>query len=269
VRIIETADDELVRTVTVNNNRQNSMSPAALRSNDAVQIRLEQRFKDRRILYQRQEGAFDAIWATNPDLLEDEYENTQGNWVDIHELARAIAAAQGKVSWALRPNDLFESDKAYETCFDEKRSLNSIVFLTFLQNLHDVVGLVLKKDLNLAPKAGGPKPARFLYQTICLLTRYLAREDMGEFVAAWGTRLYGRQGVLREEIRKILNSPKSRIRAELGAKFMTLEAGDADSINDAFEKCQKELKLRDNIDPFATFRDLDETTQVEEQDDAA
>lgn len=269
VRIIETSDEDLVRTVTVNNNRQNSMSPAALRSNDAVQIRLEQRFKDRRILYQRQEGAFDAIWATNPDLLEDEYENTQGNWVDIHELARALAAAMGKVSWALHPNDLFESDKAYEACFDEKKTLNSIVFLTFLQNLHDIVGLVLKKDLNLAPKAGGPKPPRFLYQTICLLTRYLAREDMADFVAEWGTRLYGRQGVFREEIRKILNSPKSRIRAEIAAKFMTLDSGDAESIADAFEKCQKELKLRENVDPFAAFKDLDETTPASEQEDAA
>lgn len=267
VRIIETGNEDLVRKVTVNNNRQNSMSSAALRANEAVQIRLEQRFKDRGILYERQAGALDAILGSNPDLLEDEYENAQGNSVDIHELARAIAASLGKVSWALHPNDLFESDKAYESSFDEKRTLGSIVFLTFLQNLHDVMGLVLKKDLNLAPKAEGPKPTRFLYQTICLLTRYLAREDMGEFVAEWGTKLYGRHGQLREEIRKILNSPKSRIRAEIAGNFMTLEHGDSETINAAFEKCQKNLKLRENTDPFAAFAELDENTPVFDDDE--
>lgn len=165
--------------------------------------------------------------------------------------------------WALHPNDIFESDKAYESSFDEKRTLRSIVFLTFLQNLHDVMDLVLKKDLNLTPKAEGPKPARFLYQTICLLTRYLAREDMGEFVAEWGTKLYGRHGPLREEIRKILNSQKSRIRTEIAGNFMNLEDGKSETINAAFEKCQKNLKLGEGIDPFATFAELDENTSVE------
>ena len=37
---VVTGDDELVRTITVNNNRQNAMTAAALRSNDPVQIRL-------------------------------------------------------------------------------------------------------------------------------------------------------------------------------------------------------------------------------------
>ena len=111
-------------------------------------------------------------------------------------------------------------------------------------------------------RSDGPKPARFVYQSICLLTRYLAREDMGDFVAKWGTKLHGRKGQLREEIRKILNSPKSRIRTEIAWNFMTLEFGDSETINLAFEKCQKNLKLRENIDPFAAFAELDENTSV-------
>ena len=107
IRIIETASDELLRAITVNNNRQNSMSPSALRSNDPVQIRLEQRFKNRQMFYQRQEGAFDNFWAMQPELLEDEYENTRGTWIDIRELARSIAAASGEIGIALRPNDLW------------------------------------------------------------------------------------------------------------------------------------------------------------------
>lgn len=256
IRIIETLDAELVRTITVNNNRQNSMSSAALRANDEVQIRLENRFKKCGIFYERQEGAYDAIWATNPDLLEDEYVNAQGKWVDIHDLARAIAASRGNVIWAQRPDDLFESDDIYGKVFDERRTLRSVVFLTFLQNLHDVVGLVLKMDLNLTPKADGPKPTRFLYETICVLTRYLAREGMGEFVAEWGTKLYGRNGQFRKEVRRILNSQKSRMRVEFAATFMTLERGA--STTEAFERCQKNLKLGEDFDPFAIFAELDE-----------
>ena len=256
IRIIETGDGELVRTITVNNNRQNAMSPAALRANDEVQIRIEKRFKNRGIFYQRQEGALDAIKQDKPQLLEDEYVNSQGNCVDIDDLACAIAASRGNVIWAQRPKDLFESDNAYGAVFDEKRTLRSVVFLTFLQNLHDVVGLVLKMDLKLAPKTDGPKPTRFRYETICLLTRYLAREGNGEFVVEWGTKLYGRKEPFREEIRKILNSTKSRIRVEFNAAFMTLERGT--STTEAFEKCQKNLKLGEDIDPFAIFAELDE-----------
>jgi len=258
VRIIETTDDELVRAVTVNNNRQNAMSPAALRSNDRVQIRLEQRFKERGIVYQRQEGAFDNIWATRPELLEDEYENTQGTWVDIHDIARAIAGAAGEISLALHPNDLFESDAAYERCFDEATRLRSIVFLTFLQNLHDVMGLVLKKDLNLTPKVSGPKPSRLIYHTICLLTRYLAKEGMHRFVAECGARLRYRDKAFREEIRKILNSHSSGIRSAIAKTFMTLESGEANEVNSAFDECKSSLRLKDGIDPFKAFSDLDE-----------
>ncbi len=262
VRIIETADDLLIRSVTVNNNRQNAMSPAALRSNDPVQIRLEQRFKERRILYQRQEGAFENVWAMQPELLEDEYENTQGTCVDIHEIARAIAASAGEISLALHPNDLFESDAAYERCFNEKTRLRSIAYLTFLQNLHDVVGLVLKKDLNLEAKGDGPTPSRFMYHTICLLVRHLAKQREHDFVATWGARLHHQDKAFREEIRRILNSSNSGIRGEIDRRFMTLESGKPSEVNTAFEKCKKVLHLQDGIEPFETFADLDDTVPV-------
>ena len=87
---------------------------------------------------------------------------------------------------------------------------------------------------------------------------------MQDFVVKWGTKLQGRNGVFRDEIRKILNSPKSRIRSEIASNFMTLESGDTESLSDAFTKCQKELKLKDSIDPFVAFCRLDETTPVDE-----
>ena len=266
LRVIETADEDLVRAITVNNNRQNAMSPAALRANDPLQLRIEHRFKERRILYERQEGAFEYLWATQPDVLEDEFENTLGRYVNIHDIARAIAAVSGKVGLANHPNDLFESDTAYDSCFDEKRRLRSVVFLVFLQNLHDVMGLVLRKDLKLAPVAGGPKPARLLYHAICLLARYLAREKDIEFVSDWGRQLHGRDKSFREEIRKIMNSNKSGIRSEISRQFMTLESTKADDVNGAFERCKKVLGLKDGIDPFATFGNLDTEVPVVVED---
>ncbi len=267
VRVIETGDAELIRIVTVNNNRQNAMSAAALRANDPVQIRLEERFKDRRILYERQEGRFDDLWATRPELLEDEYENTGNAFVDISDIARAISAASGDVGLAMHVNDLFESDSAYERCFNEKRNLRSIVFLTFLQNLHDVVGLVLKKDLGLEPRPGAPKPSRCMYHVICLLARHLAKEKMHDFVGQWGSRLYHRDGDFREAIRKLLNSQKSGIRTEVNRHFMTLESGGVKDLNEALARTASALRLKDNIDPFSVFADLDEQVPVTDDDD--
>ncbi len=258
IRIVETRDDELIRSITVNNNRQNAMSPAALRSNNSVQIRLEQRFRDRHIFYQRQEGAFDNIWAMQPELLEDEYENTQGKCVDIRDIARAIAAAAGETRLALHPNDLFESDAAYQRCFNEATRLRSIAFLTFLHNLHGIIGLVLKKDLSLEPREGGPKASYFVFHAICLLVRYLAREGMHDFVVHWGSQVYGRDKDFREAIRGILNAYKSGIRREIQNGLLSLESTDTGKMNTAFERCKKALKLTDGIDPFQEFARLDQ-----------
>jgi AIPR protein len=261
LRIIETSDDDLVRSITVNTNRQNEMSPASLRANEPVQLRLESRFKEREIFYQRQLGALESIVMMQPELLEDIFKNTPPHAaVDINDLARAIAATAGEISLALRPNQLFESDAAYSRCFNEKTRLRSIIFLTFLQNLHAVVGLVLKKDLKLEPKEqGGPKPSRFVYHTICLLARHLAKERMHDFVTEWGQKLYASNKDLREAIRSILNSHASGIRSHLAKTFMALPAkARADDVNAAFKDCESTLQLKDNINPFETFANLDD-----------
>jgi len=269
IRVIETSDDELVRTVTVNNNRQNSMSPAALRSNDPVQIRLETRFQERKIVYQRQEGAFDTLASGQPEAFTEDYENTRGTWIDIVDIARAIAAASGDVGLAQHPNDIFESDAAYERFFDEERRLGSLVFLTFLQNLHDNLGVILKRDLNLSPKYTGPKPTRVFYHTLCLFCRHLAKERDIEFVLNYGDRLYPKDRTFREEVAKRLRSQRSGIRNELSAQFMSLQSSDASEIQAAFERCESRLKLKNNVDPFDVFADLDSRTLSADEEDVA
>lgn len=265
LRIIETRDEDLVRTITVNNNRQNAISFAALRANDPVQIRLEERFKDVGIFYERQTGAFDNLEATSPEVLEDEYERSRGRCVDMTELARALAATAGEIGIANRPNELFESDAAYARCFSEKKRLLSVTLLTFLQNVDDVIGVILKRDLNLSPQSAGPRPSRLKYHVICLLMRFLAREKQAEFITEYGTALFGKHQEFRDALTTELKSKRSGIRDALARNFMKLKDADAASINAAFERTQKELKLQDNIDPFAVFADLDEHRYREEE----
>jgi hypothetical protein len=131
-----------------------------------------------------------------------------------------------------------------------------------LQNLHDVVGLVLKKDLSLEPKEGGPKPYRLTYHVICLIARHLAKEEMHEWVAKWGAQLHYRDGAFREAVRKLLNSQRPGIRAELARRFMTLESGGANELREAFERSTTTLRLKDNINPFDVFAELDDRVPV-------
>lgn len=254
VKIIETRKDDVVRTVTINNNRQNAISYAALRANDPVQLELQERFRRRKVFYERQEGAYAAVEATSPEVLEDEYEHTRGSCVEIVDLARSIAAAAGEVSLAEHPEDLFESETAYDRCFSQKR-ISSVVFLTFLQNLHDVVGVILKKDLNLVPVGGGPSPSYLKYRTMCLVVRYLAKQNDRDFIENYGVQLGGDSQNFRDDVRKLIK--RSGIRKELGDRFMTLDSREARLLDEAFERAQNVLRLRVNIDPFESFRELD------------
>jgi hypothetical protein len=68
-------------------------------------------------------------------------------------------------------------------------------------------------------------------------------------------------------VAETINSPRSRIRTEIGANLMTLESSDNEAMGQAFERCQKDLKLKDNIDPFATFAELDEGVDVDEENE--
>ena len=261
LRVIETSAPEIIRTVTINNNRQNAMSVSAFRANDPVQLELEERFRKVRIYYQRQEGAFQNIEMATPELLEEEYENSRGDYVDMVDLARCLAAAAGEVSRAEHPGDLFESDSAYNQCFSEKR-VRSVAFLVFLQNLDDILGVILKRDLNLNPKGGGPRPARLKYYALCLCVRYLAKGGLQDTVREFGGSLQGRKLAFRAAIARILRSKTSGIRDDLSKRFMSLDSSDATTIKDAWERCQNALHLKKNIDVYEAFSavQLDESS---------
>jgi len=260
LRILCTKDDDLTRSVTINNNRQNAISYAALRANDPVQIQLEERFKKARIFYERQEGAYASLEDSNPEIIEEEYANTRGKLVNIVDLARSIAAAAGEIYYAKHPSDLFEIDAAYNRVFSGKR-LASLVLLTFLQNLHDVISLVLKKDLDLEQDGKGPKPGSLGYYAMCLLLRHLAKQREYDVIVEFGNSLWGRNEQFRGEVTLLLDNRHSGIKGALKEKFLTLEDSRADSLNGAFSRAEASLRLRNDIDVFEIFKNLDEAGQ--------
>ncbi len=260
VRVTMTRDENLIRTITINNNRQNTISPSALRANEPDQLDLQARFRRFKIFYERQEGAFKTIQDTDSI---GEFENTSNRCVNIVHLARSLAAIAGGTdlfNYAYHPNHIFEREQAYKRCFSSKR-LASVTFLIFLQNLHDVLPLVLKKDLNLVPYEGAPKPGRLAFCTMCLLCRYLAREKRRELVVEYGQALWGKNKKFRDEIGSYLGNRRSRIKSVLDEKFMTLSDGSTESLKTAFGRAEAVLRLGAQIDPFEAFKDLNEWNQ--------
>src|SRR5262249_55610832 len=149
----------------------------------------------------------------------------------IVDLARSLSAVAGGTdlfNYAHHPNDIFESDQVYERCFSPKR-LVSVTFLIFLQNLHDVLPMVLKRDLNLEQDEGAPKPGRLAFFAMCLLCRYLAREDKHKLVVEYGRSLWGRNKAFRDDIASYLGNRLSHIKGAIEEKFMTLSDGSAES----------------------------------------
>jgi hypothetical protein len=267
VRVTMTRDEALIRTITINNNRQNTISPSALRANDPEQLQLQERFRRFKIFYERQEGAFESIQDTNPDVLIDKFEHTGTRCVNIVDLARSLSAVAGGTdlfNYAHHPNDIFESEQVYKRCFSTKR-LACVTFLVFLQNLHDILPIVLKRDLNLEPGEGAPKPGRLTFFTMCLLSRYLARENKGNFVLEYGRTLWGRNRTFRDEIASYLGNRRSQIKSAVEEKFMTLSDGSAESLKTALGRSEALLRLGGQIDPFEAFKDLDDWK--EEQDE--
>jgi hypothetical protein len=48
---------------------------------------------------------------------------------------------------------------------------------------------------------------------------------------------------------------------------MSLESGGMNEMNEAFAKCETALRLRDTIDPFTVFAELDDVAPVAANDE--
>lgn len=142
-RVVSSADDEFVTTVTLNNNRQNPVQPWALRANDFIQRQLHDAFRtELGIFYERQQNAFESY---TPEQLE-EMEITNPRCIELQRLALTFLASEGHVERMSKLKEVFENDNYYREAFDERRlkaNLRHVVLCYKIrQRLSSIVRLI-------------------------------------------------------------------------------------------------------------------------------
>ncbi|WP_437665373.1 AIPR family protein [Sorangium sp. So ce1182] len=207
IRVIRTTDEELVREITVSNNRQNAIRPSGFRANDPVQLRLGDRLKQRGIFYERQESAFENLKRSSPKTLEDDYPHSFDAPLRMEELAQALAlmSEHTALSVASKVADLFETP-VYERLFADE-NLEHLDLLVFATNVLRNVHLALKDTKEKSARLDPMVPARFRYLATRALVRWIVKHD-SELVAAFGAEVMVRAGPrhpFRERLRKLIS----------------------------------------------------------------
>jgi hypothetical protein len=211
MRIVVTADEDLVRRVTVSNNRQTAIRPSAFRANDPLQLRLAERFREIGVYYERQEGAFMNLMRSEPAQMEEEYRNSPNRPLLMEEVAQVIAIVGDRpaLSVAAKVSDLFD-DKIYEHLFSDKHTAN-LKILLFLRNMFSVMHLVLKDLKERSSRLEGLPQSRFRYPITKLLARYVAKYEPG-LVAEFGDVVMAHAGPrdpLRNRLEKLCTAQNS------------------------------------------------------------
>lgn len=208
LRVVQTTEEELVRKITVSNNRQTAIRPSAFRANDPVQLRLAEQLRHMGIYYERQEDAFQNLRRSDPRTLETDYANSFNAPLTMEELAQTIAVVsiEPALSVASKLSDLFE-DPLYGRLFSERR-LRSMHLLVFLSNLLRCVHLSLKDTRENFSRLEPMSPSRFRYPVARALGRWIVKNEP-EVVAEFGEEIVARPGSshpLRGKLRKLLSS---------------------------------------------------------------
>ena len=115
-RIIQSKDEEFVKRVTINNNRQNPIMPWNLRANDLVQISFEEMFAKLGIYYERRENAY-------RNIMEEDIEGTldsEKGVIEVRKLAQTVLAARGQIDRISEMKDVFEGETWYRDTFREQ-----------------------------------------------------------------------------------------------------------------------------------------------------
>ena len=114
-RIIRSSDEDFLKRVTINNNRQNPIMPWNLRANHVVQIQFEELFGKMGIYYERRENAYKNL--TDEDL---EAIGTERGVIEIRKFAQTLLAMQGQIDRISEIKDVFENDSWYNDTFKER-----------------------------------------------------------------------------------------------------------------------------------------------------
>jgi hypothetical protein len=115
-RIIQSGDEDFLKRVTINNNRQNPIMPWNLRANDLVQITFEEMFGKLGIYYERRENAYRNV------IEEDIEGNLDGEKgvIEIRKFAQTLLAARGMLDRISEMKEVFENEVWYRDTFREQ-----------------------------------------------------------------------------------------------------------------------------------------------------
>ena len=141
-RIVRSRDEEFLKRVTINNNRQNPIMPWNLRANDLIQLHLEERFRDElHIFYERRENSLRNL---SDEELEDMNIGTKKS-IQICKLAQTLLALHGEVDRISKMKEVFESQRWYNDTFREKYLTADLRKLVLLYKVHYRIPAIVKE----------------------------------------------------------------------------------------------------------------------------
>jgi hypothetical protein len=114
-RIIKSGDNDFLKKVTINNNRQNPIMPWNLRANDLIQVGLEELFGKLGIYYERRENAYRNL--TDEDL---EAVGAEKGVIEIRKLAQTLLAMQCQIDRISEIKEVFENETWYSDTFKDR-----------------------------------------------------------------------------------------------------------------------------------------------------
>lgn len=118
-KIITEADKEFIGQVTINNNRQNPVYPWHLRSNDSIQMRLQDVFiEELGIYYERQENALESL-DEDDRVAMGIFEDRRA--IQMLNLAKTYLASDGEVDKMSTMESVFEDKSTYARVFSAGR----------------------------------------------------------------------------------------------------------------------------------------------------
>lgn len=112
-KVITKASSEFITQITISNNKQNPVQSWNLRANDMIQLEFDDKFREAKIFYERQENAFANL--NYSDL--EEMGIDQAKEIKIKKLAQTFLAFQGEIDKILEMSKVFETDSIYEKTF--------------------------------------------------------------------------------------------------------------------------------------------------------
>jgi hypothetical protein len=263
IRIVRTDDETLWREVSESNNRQNAMKASALRANDPIQIELENRFRDMKIFYERQEQAFENISRSDFEQIEEVFAHSVKEPITIESLAQAIVCASNlSLAYASKQSDIFEQSNIYQRVFSEKH-LRNLTFLVFAHNVRKVIDLAAEHAIpENTRKYEGFRPKRYRDLLTRLTLLCLVKNYEEETHLMHGEEVVSRRGKLAadlvEVLRGVLKSSGNPILKTVGDIYWSERKLQwmAQTDTDLLKICMKKLRIQ-NVDIFEEVKDVD------------